>query len=104
MKQASSASALMLTALLSGFPGAAQQAPTSFVPVTDQVLASPDPADWLMWRRTINSWGYSPLNQINRSNVGKLKMIWTRGLGPGVQEGTPLVYRGMLYMPNPLDV
>jgi hypothetical protein len=45
---------------LSGFTIAQQG---GFVPVTDQMLANPDPADWLMWRRTHNSWGYSPLNQ-----------------------------------------
>src|SRR5271155_2448844 len=64
----------------------------------------PDPADWLMWRRTLDSWGYSPLNQIDRKNVGKLKMIWMRGMGPGVQEATPLVYHGMMYLPNPSDL
>jgi alcohol dehydrogenase (cytochrome c) len=83
---------------------AAQQPPASFVPVTDQMLQNPDPADWLMWRRTLNSWGYSPLNQITRGNVGKLKMIWTRGMGPGVQEATPLVYKGVMYLPNPSDL
>jgi alcohol dehydrogenase (cytochrome c) len=30
-----------------------------FLPVTDPMLQNPDPADWLMWRRTLNSWGYS---------------------------------------------
>ena len=30
-------------------------------PVTDAMLANPDPADSLMWRRTLNNWGYSPL-------------------------------------------
>jgi alcohol dehydrogenase (cytochrome c) len=72
-------------------------------PVTDKMLAEPDPADWLMWRRTLNSWGYSPLNQINKTNVGKLKMVWTRGMGPGVQEATPLVHNGVMYLPNPSD-
>jgi PQQ-dependent dehydrogenase (methanol/ethanol family) len=72
-------------------------------PVTDRMLAEPDPADWLMWRRTLNSWGYSPLNQITRANVSKLKMVWTRGMGPGVQEATPLVHNGVMYLPNPSD-
>jgi alcohol dehydrogenase (cytochrome c) len=72
-------------------------------PVTDKTLAEPDPADWLMWRRTLNSWGYSPLNQITKANVGKLKMVWTRGMGPGVQEATPLVHNGVMYLPNPSD-
>src|SRR5262245_44582481 len=80
------------------------QQPVRFVPVTDQILQNPDSADWMMWRRTLNGWGYSPLNQINRTNVRNLRMVWTRGLGPGIQEGTPLVYRGVLYMPNPSDL
>ena len=33
-----------------------------FVPVTDAVLEDPAPGDWLMWRRTQNGWGYSPLD------------------------------------------
>jgi len=76
----------------------------NFIPVTDAMLQKPDPADWLMWRRTLDSWGYSPLNQISRANVAQLKMIWTRGMGPGVQEATPLVYQGILYLPNPSDL
>ena len=35
-------------------------------PVTDAMLLDPDPADWLHWRRTLDGWGYSPLDQINR--------------------------------------
>ena len=95
---------LFLTTIAAGISARAQQAPPNVIPVTDQMLANPDPADWLMWRRTINSWGYSPLNQIDRSNVGKLRMVWTRGLGPGVQEGVPLVHQGVMYFPNPLDL
>lgn len=75
-----------------------------FVPVTDAMLQNPAPGDWLMWRRTLNGWGYSPLDQINRDNVGDLRMIWTRALRPGSQQGTPLAYGGVLYMPNPKDI
>jgi alcohol dehydrogenase (cytochrome c) len=46
------------------------------------MLWKPNPADWLTWRRTLDSWGFSPLNQINRSNVAQMKMTWTRGWGP----------------------
>ena len=42
------------------------QSSDDFVPVTDAMLQNPAPADWLMWRRTLNSWGYSPLDQIDR--------------------------------------
>ena len=74
------------------------------VPVTDAMLHDPDPSDWLMWRRTLDSWGYSPLDQIDRSNVGDLRMAWSRALTRGRQQGTPLVYNGVMYMPNPRDV
>ena len=40
-----------------------------FDPVTDAMLESPDPADWLNWRRTLDGWGYSPLDQIDTDNV-----------------------------------
>jgi len=80
------------------------QTERKYVPVTDAMLQKPEPGDWLAWRRTLDGWGYSPLNQINRSNVSRLKMVWTRGLiGPGNQEGTPLVHDGMMFIPNPGD-
>ena len=72
--------------------------------VTNQMLAKPDPADWLMWRRTLDSWGYSPLSQITRANVGNLKLVWTRGMAEGTQEATPLVHDGVMFLPNPGDL
>ena len=67
-------------------PGAARvhaQPADDFVPVTDAMLENPAPADWLMWRHTLNGWGYSPLEQIDRDNVGDLRLVWTRALAPG---------------------
>jgi alcohol dehydrogenase (cytochrome c) len=72
-----------------------------FQPVTEQVLANPDPADWLMISRTFDQHRFSPLNQINKGNVGQLRMAWTRGLPAGTQESTPIVYRGVMYMNVP---
>ena len=92
--------ALCLAAGL-GVVGARQRAVS---PVTDVVLRNPAAGDWLMWRRTLNSWGYSPLDQINRDNVRQLAMVWSRPLAPGIQEGTPLVHDGVMFMPNPLDI
>jgi len=81
------------------------QSVDNFIPVTDAMLQDPSPADWLMWRRTLDSWGYSPLDQVNRENVANLRMVWSRALNqPGRQQGTPLVYDGVMYMPNPKDV
>ena len=92
-----------LTAALGSVAGQAQSN-GDFVPVTDAMLQDPAPADWLMWRRTLNSWGYSPLDQIDRDNVGDLRLVWSRALASGSQEGTPLAYDGIMYMPNPNDV
>ena len=80
------------------------QSPGNFTPVTNQMLESPADGDWLMWRRTLNGWGYSPLDQVTQANVDKLQMVWTRALVAGSQEGTPLAYDGVLYMPNSSDV
>jgi alcohol dehydrogenase (cytochrome c) len=92
----------MLAGAFSSNGALAQTRP--YVPVTDAMLQDPDPADWLMWRRTLDTWGYSPLNQINRRNVGSLRLVWMRSLGEGIQEGTPLVHDGILYFPNPSDL
>ncbi len=80
------------------------RAQTPFAPVTDEMLQNPAPGDWLMWRRTLNGWGYSPLDQINKETVSELQLVWTRGLRPGQQEGTPLAYDGTLYFPNPNEI
>ena len=104
MKRVMLATGLVALALLSAVPEAQQPIAGSFVPVTDKMLASPDPGDWLMWRRTWNSWGYSPLTQINKTNVRQLTLAWSHAMTPGIQEGTPLVHSGILFMPNPADV
>jgi alcohol dehydrogenase (cytochrome c) len=72
----------------------------SFVPVSDAMLQSPDAADWLMWRRTLDGWGYSPLDEVNRDNVAELELVWKQPMGTGIQEATPLVYKGAMYVPN----
>ena len=73
----------------------------TFSPVTDAILAKPDPADWLHISRTYDQQRFSPLNQINKGNVAQLRMAWSRGLPAGVQESTPIVYRGVMYVMAP---
>ena len=93
--------AALLAALLTVVPwtpvAEAQTAGTpgrsDFVPVTDAMLQNPSDDDWLMWRRTLDGWGYSPLDQITRENVRDLRLVWSRGMSEGRQQGTPLVRR-----------
>src|SRR5215831_6949686 len=77
----------------------------NFRPVTEAMLRNPAPGDWLNWRRTDNAWGYSPLNQITRDNVRQLQLAWSWAMDDtGAGEATPLVYDGILYLPNPRGV
>jgi alcohol dehydrogenase (cytochrome c) len=46
-------------------------------PVTDALLQNPPPGEWLTWRRTYDDQGFSPLKQINKSNVGQLRLAWS---------------------------
>ena len=73
----------------------------TFAPVTDAMLRNPSPDDWLNWRRTLDGWGYSPLNQITRDNVGQLQLTWSWAMREGSNQTTPLVYNGVMYLVNP---
>jgi alcohol dehydrogenase (cytochrome c) len=72
--------------------------------VTADRLENPSPNDWLMYRRTYNGWGYSPLNQINRRNVDDLEPVWTVSTGiTGGHEGAVIVNDGIMFISTPLN-
>ena len=73
-------------------------------PVTTEMLANPDAADWLSFSRTLDAQRFSPLDQIDKDNVGDLKLAWSRGLRQGPLESIPLVYDGVMYMLTPSAV
>ena len=103
MRRAIYLSSVMTGALLlAGGPALAQVASPldGLEPVTDEALQSPDDANWPMWRRTYDGWGYSPLDQINKENVKDLRVAWTWSLTPGATETTPLVQNGVLFIHN----
>jgi alcohol dehydrogenase (cytochrome c) len=96
----------LLLAFLFALTGVAssQSQVENFVPLTADQLLEPDPADWVMWRRTYNAWGYSPLDQINKTNTADLELAWAWTMIDGRQETTPLVYDGVMYLHNQGDV
>lgn len=69
-------------------------------PVTDAMLADPPPQEWLMWRRTYDGWGFSPLRQITHKNVGTLQAAWSWSMTSGAMETTPIVHDGVLFIQN----
>lgn len=85
-------------------PARINQEVKNFTPVTDELLQNPPPGDWLSWRRTLNGQGHSPLNEISRENVHRLRMAWTWAMADGSNEVTPLVHDGVMYLANPGDI
>ncbi|MBR0975458.1 methanol/ethanol family PQQ-dependent dehydrogenase [Bradyrhizobium japonicum] len=97
--------------LLSGFVAftcfastAAMSGPIeNYSPVTAQRLENPEPANWMLYRRTYDGQGYSPLDQINTSNVKNLTPVWT--FATGVVEGheaPPIVNNGVMFVTTPM--
>ena len=82
----------------------AQEPEAAYTPVTDERLRSPDPADWLMYRGTYDSWGYSPLDQITTENVAGLVPVWTMSTGvTSGHEAPPVVNDGRMFVTTPED-
>ena len=80
---------------------AQSRTPDEFVPVTDAMLRDPDPEDWLLVHRTYDHHAFSPLDEINRNNVGDLKLAWMRAMDEGPMQLRPLVYDGVMYVAHP---
>jgi len=70
----------------------------NIAPVTDDMLRHPSDGDWLTWRRTYDSLGYSPLHQIDANNVGNLREAWAWTLPTGRNEIAPLVHDGIIFI------
>src|SRR6266853_3864252 len=70
--------------------------------VTDERLQHPDAGDWLMYRRTYDGWGFSPLKQITPSNIRRLTLVWSASTDLlGAHETTPIVNRGRMFITTP---
>ena len=82
--------------------GAAVAVP-SVVSANDEVMAlSQDANNWVMWGRTYDGTRYSPLDQINKENVGNLQVAWTFSTGVlRGHEGGPLVIGDTMWIHTP---
>jgi alcohol dehydrogenase (cytochrome c) len=88
-------------------PGPPAPLPASlqhYTPVTEAQLKNPAPDDWLMVRRTYDGWGYSPLKQINTSNVTRLRPVWSFSTGEQRgHESPPIVHDGVMFVSTPFS-
>ena len=57
-----------------------------------------DARNWASIGRTAGETRYSPLTEINRATVGRLKLAWTLDLDVGNAQSTPLAVDGVLYV------
>ena len=66
---------------------------------TAGTASDPMAGSWLTYGLTQGETRYSPLKQIDTSNVGKLGLAWSYelGAGGGNQEATPLVWNNTIY-------
>jgi len=65
---------------------------------------SPSPADWPRYARDLSATRFSPLDQINTGNVGRLTEAWSlrvapHGSGALVSSATPIVVDDVMYYP-----
>ena len=74
----------------------------SYRPVTDERLTNPEPENWLSYRGTYSGWGYSPLDQIDASNVQDLVPAWAFSTNTtGGHESPPIVNDGVMFITTP---
>jgi alcohol dehydrogenase (cytochrome c) len=66
--------------------------------VDDAKLAAQPAQDWLAWRGASNTQGYSKLDQIDRSNVGKLALDWSLSFDNGTNGIAPVVHDGVMFL------
>jgi glucose dehydrogenase len=74
------------------------------VPYQRLANADKEPQNWLSYSRTYDGQRYSPLRQINGSNVAGLKALWTYQIDQMDHfETTPIAVDGVLYVTEPPD-
>jgi len=97
------ASALVSLAMVAWTGAVAGAATTAdqFQPVTqDRLLrAAENPSDWLIYGGNYAGTWFSPLKQIDATNVSKLAPVWAFSMGVlGGQDGIPVVNNGVMYI------
>src|SRR5690242_5492668 len=76
--------------------------PSAYNNVTQQRLEKPEAGNWLMTRGNYLGWGYSPLDQINASNVKDLVPVWTLSTGVAeAHQGPVIVNDGIMFVSTP---
>jgi alcohol dehydrogenase (cytochrome c) len=99
---AASAQQLVAPASPTPVPGPIPDILQNYAPVTAERLKKPEDGNWLMFRRTYNGWGYSPLNEITPENVSRLQPVWSFATGQVEgHQAPPIVNNGVMFVATP---
>ena len=83
-------------------PGPVPNILQRYTPVTAERLKKPEDANWLLFRRTYDGWGYSPLRDITPANVARLAPVWSFSTGQVEgHQAPPIVNNGIMFVATP---
>ncbi len=67
--------------------------------LTAEIAFTENNADWPLYGRTHDNQSFSPLKQIDRNNIDKLKLAWRFETGKfGSFQTSPIVIDGVMYL------
>src|SRR5262245_40721353 len=77
----------------------AQPAGRDWQSISAERLQHPEDGDWLGYRRTYDVQAYSPLREINRRSVERLRPVWAYTVRDNSRwVATPIVANGLMYI------
>src|SRR4051812_29366955 len=87
---------------LTPVPGPMPLVLQNYAPVTADRLRRPEDSNWLMFRRTYDGWGYSPLDRVTPANVTRLQPVWSFATGQVEgHQAPPVVNNGVMFVATP---
>jgi alcohol dehydrogenase (cytochrome c) len=68
--------------------------------------AGDDASEWRTYSRTYDGWRFSPLSQIDKTNIRRLRLLWLRQLptAESVVESTPISVDGVIFVVEPPNI
>jgi alcohol dehydrogenase (cytochrome c) len=83
-------------------PGPVPEILQKYAPVTADRLKNPEDGNWLLFRRTYDGWGYSPLKEVTPANASRLQLVWSVATGQiEGHQAPPIVNNGVMFVATP---
>jgi len=83
-------------------PGPTPEVLQKYAPVTADRLKNPEDGNWLLFRRSYDGWGYSPLKEITPDNANRLQLVWSSATGQiEGHQAPPIVNNGVMFVATP---